>query len=447
MPDANDSVPEYAVGLATPRRPPKAHRGPRHALVESFAVFCGAYIAGLALLTPLDLGTLSVGPALETTIVIFNLPEAMMAAAALAVGAASFAAVAGARFAWSLCTICALLLLVDSALPASRMGVGTLELRNFVDCLAAGAMLGALAAVSLHFRGRAPAYLSGVLTGIVIGAGVEIPKGEASTLGRLAAGVPPTWLLAFTAIMLGVCLYWHRTKVARTASTMLLGFPIAPILAITVVLITIIEVSDWLDRHRAGLSGNIAGVILIVLAGWAAALLLPGRDGILTLQALAVGATAFTVVTVPRPAWIVPCVFAAVALGLTLGSRWPASLLSITASIAASLFGIFVTDATDAMVPVIGCLLLALVAGYCFGSTVTRSVVGTVQAIAALVVPYSLVALRGRGLSSRGHMERFYRDPHQGVGHTPGILVAVIAALCGLGVVLVRWLRPTNHPT
>ncbi|WP_067548884.1 hypothetical protein [Nocardia crassostreae] len=144
-----------------------------------------------------------------------------------------------------------------------------------------------------------------------------------------------------------------------------------------------------------------------------------------------------------------PLPLAGVIAGLYLGRRLPAVPAALAGSAALSLFAAFTANQahTHPIVPVIGITALSILLGYSFGAAVPKHPTSTVLAIAVLVVPCVVMALRGNSFGRVAYSPRWYRDPTDILTPAPGWTALMITLGCAAGIALLHRIRRKPRPT
>ncbi|WP_026343326.1 hypothetical protein [Nocardia sp. BMG111209] len=418
-------------------------------IVESAAACSGAVVAGLSLMVPLDPRMMGNTSALEVSLTVLNAPRSAAAGAMLAVVAAVYAMIFGARVAWCASFVAASVLLICAIAISGPVSSGSLAIVNFIECVTAGILVGALAAATLRRPGVGTAYTVGILCGIVIGDQLQMPEaGAAMSRWRwLYAAAPPLWLSVLAVVLLGVGLYWHRDQAPIVSeSTVISNVPLVPILAGALMLTVVTTTSEWTARYDFGAAGLVCEILVLAGAALVAALLLPGQDGTLILLATATASAGSAVVAVPHPRWSWSLTLAALALGFLAGRLRPAPLVAAGLTTALAVYAVLTCGIahTYLLLPVIGCTATAFVLGYAFGAAVPHTVSGMVLGIVILVAPCMIVALRGHENGTVGYSPNWYRDPNGTEGLLPPIVAVAVTLGCTLGILLLRQLRPVT---
>ncbi|MEC3954728.1 hypothetical protein VMT65_16940 [Nocardia sp. CDC153] len=426
------------AGLAAP---PGLRRFARP--VEATAALLGAVIAGLLLMAPLDLGRGAEGPVLQMDLMVLNMPRAAAAGAAFAVVSAALVVALGRRSAWIASFGSVVVLLLDHLWTRDAASTGTLTTVNYIDSIFSGILLGALAVAVFGKPLATGAYLIGALSAILIGDQTSLPEsGSRSPLIEWASGgTPPMWLvlLAAAALALGVLVQRAEVSVGSENTDLAIG----PILSALVLVTATALSTDWFVRH-SGTPAQIGVMVAVTIAAAVlAALLLPGREGTLVLLSVAVANAGSAIIAVPRPDWSAPIPVLAVVVGLAAGRRWRSPWAGMAATGALAVFAATTVDLArgHAVIPILGVTLTALIIGYCFGAAVPEHAGSAVVAVAVLIVPCLVVALRGHSFGRVAYSPRWYRDPQATISAVPGWMALVITLGCAVGLYLLWRIR------
>ncbi|GAB2442024.1 hypothetical protein [Nocardia tengchongensis] len=403
--------------------------------VEALAALLGAAVACLLMMAPLNLGGNSEGAVWKTDLLVLDLPQAAAAGAAFAMVSAALVVALGQRTAWIVSCGSAIVLLADG-LSNRAAPTENLATASYIDCIFSGILLGALA-VAVHGKPIATgAYLIGALGAIEVGDQTPLPSsgGGNPIIQWVSVGTLPAWLLVMTALLLAVGGALQHDEPATDDENTTLA--IGPTLAVLVLVTATTLSTGWLVRH-AGTPAQIGVTVAIVIAAaMAAALLLPGRDGTLVLLAVAVANAGSAIIAVPRPDWSLPLPVLAVVAGLAAGRRWRSPWMALAATGGLAVFAALTADAAHrhTVIPVLGVTLAALIVGFCFGVAVPRTAGSTVVALAVMIVPGLVVALRGSSFGRVAYSPRWYRDPNGAVSAMPGWMALVITLGCAAGI-------------
>ncbi|MEC3913006.1 hypothetical protein [Nocardia sp. CDC160] len=427
------------AGLAAP---PGLRRFARP--VEATAALLGAVIAGLLLMAPLDLGRSAEGPVLQMDLMVLNMPRAAAAGAAFAVVSAALVVALGRRSAWIASFGSVVVLLLDHLWNRDAATTGTLTTVNYIDSIFSGILLGALAVAVFGKPLATGAYLVGTLSSILIGDQTSLPESGSRRnplIEWASGGTPPLWLvlLAAAALALGVLVQRAETSVGSENTDLAIG----PILSALVLVTATALSTEWFVRH-SGTPAQIGLMVVVTIAAAVlAALLLPGREGTLVLLSVAVANAGSAIVAVPRPDWSAPIPVLAVVVGLAAGRRWRSPWAAMAATGALAVFAATTVDLArgHAVIPILGVTATALIIGYCFGAAVPRHAGSAVVAVAVLIVPCVVVALRGHSFGRVAYSPRWYRDPQATVSAMPGWIALVITVGCAVGLYLLWRIR------
>ncbi|MRH88932.1 hypothetical protein GFY24_16010 [Nocardia sp. SYP-A9097] len=418
-------------------------------VVEATSAFLGAVIAGLLLMAPLDLAWADQGP-LKLDLLILNMPRAAAAGAMFAVIAAALAVALGRRTAWIAAFGSAVILLADHVWSLNDALTESLVTVNYVDSIFGGILLGALAVAVFGRPIATPAFLIGALSSILIGDLTSLPtsSGSAGSLVEWAAsGTPPLWMvaLAVPALAAGAVIQRAEPKSEEADGG---DLPIGPILSALFLVGSTAVSTEWLVKRSATpmeITLVAAGMVAVAAL---AALLLPGRDGAVVLTAVAVANSGSAIIAVPRPDWSAPLPLFAVVAGYYAGRKWGSPLIGLFGSAALGVFAAFTAGLgrADAIVPLLGIAAVGALLGYCFADAAdSRSAVSTVVALAMLLVPCLVVALRGSSFARVAYSPRWYRDPTGVTSAVPGWVSVAISLGCVAGLALLYRLRPPGH--
>ncbi|MEC3919105.1 hypothetical protein [Nocardia sp. CDC160] len=403
------------------------------------AAALAAAVACLALIVPVDTGCAdTASSALQMTLLTITVPRATAAGAVVAVLVAVVVAMFGARTAWATATVAALILATDHLLVTGASA--SLATANFVDSLAAGMLLGAVGAVALENRPPAIGYLLGALTGILVGDHLENATeiGSRSLLERAYVDLPPSWLTIPTAVLLAVCfLVWQRPGTAAYPTT--LNLPFGPVLGAAVLITTITVAAERFADTGANPAAMAVGVLVTLAAALVAVLLLPGRDGTLTLLMVALAAGGSAITYGARQHWQVAPMLIVMTACFVLGRVRPAPLAAATAILALGVFDMLTSTAeqSDWLLSLIGSCAVSGIAGYGFGAVATRTAAGTVLPLGLLLIPSAVLTLEFRGC---GPTPWHHHD--NVLGDRPAWFALGLGFGCLLGILALRRWRP-----
>ncbi|AYF77680.1 hypothetical protein D7D52_32025 [Nocardia yunnanensis] len=411
------------------------------AALDTVGGCAAAAVAGLALIVPVDAGCETRSSALQTSLLSITVPRATAAGAVVAVLAAVCVAIFGARAAWGTSAVAALVLATDHLMLTSTSV--SLATANFVDSLAAGVLLGAAGAAALTSRPTAVGYLLGALTGIAVGDHLATGDFGRAPLERAFDNLPPPWLTIPTVCLLIICCLISDRRTEPHPTT--LNLPFAPILAAAVVITAVTVVPERLASTTGSVVAIVACVLVILAATVFAALLLPGRDGVLTLLAVALAGAASAIAIAAQAHWKLGPMLLAIVVGLAAGLLRPAPLAAAAAIVAMSVFALLgpTTPQDDSWQTLIGSCAVAAVAGYSFGSVGTRAAASVVLPLGVLLLPSAVLTLEYHTCTKTLLHKHVVDDP----GRNPAWTALALAAGCLLALLALRHWRPESRDT
>lgn len=408
--------------------------------VEAAGALLAAVIAGLLLMAPLDLGSTAEGPVLQLDLMVLNMPRAAAAGAAFAVVSAALVVALGRRSAWIAACGSVVMLLIDQLWNRDAATAGAMTTVNYIDSIFSGILLGALAVAVFGKPMATGAYLIGALSAILIGDQTSLPDSadDNPLIAWASGGTPPVWLMVVAAVLLavGIAVQQHDPAAGDENTDLAIG----PILSALVIVTATALSTEWFVRH-AGTPAQVAvAVAITVIAAVVAALLLPGRDGTLVLLSVAIANAGSAIIAVPRPDWSAPLPVIAVVVGLAAGRRWRTPWLALAATGGLAVFAACTTDLAHQypVIPILGVTLTGLIIGLCFGVAVPETAGSAVVAVAVLIVPCLVVALRGSSFGRVAYSPHWYRDPQGEISSLPGWMALVVTLGCGAGLLLLK---------
>ncbi|MFJ9368418.1 hypothetical protein ACIRRA_28875 [Nocardia sp. NPDC101769] len=428
-------------------------------VIEAGTAFLAALVAGLSLMVPIDFAWTSRSSALHLELLVFSLPQAIAAGALVAIVTAVLStALGGQSLRWGVALGGAALLFVDHLLGRHAVLGTSLATLNFLDSIAGGLILGGSGAgvlsrshVESRYTWETSAWLLGAIGGVV--AHDLIPETKAKVADPHfpqnwpAIGTQPLWLIALALLVIG--LRFLREPGAHPAETHSIQLPIVPIIAGAFMIGVSLVGSGVLARH-----GGSPLAIAVTAAATAAgavltAFMLPKRDGVQVLLAVALVGTGSAVLVASLPGWSIPGLMVLVAGGLVAGIRWPGVRVAAVGIIGLSGYAVLTVGAGHPdVLTVFGHALLALLAGYCFGAVTPRYGSTRVLGIALIYVPSPVLALRD--YTRRGHC--LLIDPGKPcaiadfTSLAPGCAAIALAVGCALGLWALLRRRPEQAP-
>ncbi|MCP2280408.1 hypothetical protein [Nocardia amikacinitolerans] len=419
--------------------------------VELITAFIAAVVGGLALTTPISLAWARGTATVEMQLLAHNLPRATAIGFVVAVIAAVFTCTAdSAVVAWLVALFGTVVLLINHTMGRSFSALAPLTTLNDIDSLAGGMLLGGLMTAAGRHMVFAGAATLGALTSIVIG-DLSVPGIGHPIAPELPAGLvtdsPPLWLLWPTVALVLACALLNRHR--RRESVIAVELPLRPIVAALLTLLITLGSSEWLVHRGATLLEVLLVAAVTVVTVLGAALLLPGRDGVIVVLSAAIAASGGAIVVTALSGWAVPLLLGCTVGGMLLGMVRPMPMAGLAATAALSAFAA-VTARPEGPTPaatMAGCLALALITGYCFGTAQPIQSPSKVLALSLLYVPGVVVALRGLIFGGELDIPRRYADPDRWLSAVPGLTAILIAGGCALVVLLLQRVRPEESET
>ncbi len=411
-------------------------------------------VAGLSLMLPSGFRWNSPISVLQLDMLTSSQPRATAIGALVALIIAVFVTtVDHVAAAWG-AALCGTVVMFATHLPvlSDEHGIAPSTL-NYLDSLAGGALLGGIAVAVLRGRLQVFGWTFGALAAIVFGqlgstAAGEVRNGVPSAPGWSRTLLPPLWLIVITLgfLIAGTVVNRSRDTVERRS----VELPVAPIFSGLAYVTTVLFASHWLGDHAGSVGHIVMASALTVAAAVVAAVLLPRRDGVLILLAVALSAVGGALVPARLPLWSVVPLLALIALGLIAGFRRPAPAVAAVVLIAVALTTVVAAPFGSGLATVAVTAVLALVAGYCFGSAAPRYNPARVLGVSIIFVPSVVTSLRehlGR--------EEFVPDPGQWSLSPAGVVDSAapywaatgIAAGCAVALWVLQRLRPPSNPT
>ncbi|MGW3545135.1 hypothetical protein ACWDNI_31960 [Nocardia niigatensis] len=415
---------------------------------ETITALVAATVAGLALALPIDFGWTSRSAALQLDLLAYSLPRAVSAGALIAMIAAVLITTLGSPTAAWATALCGLLaLLANHVFGHATTANSSLSTLNFIDSLAGGIVLGALGAAVLHRRLPAFAWTLGILLSLLLGSVNPVPRvggGIDTTSGDHwhPTDLPPLWMIVLSVILTGFGFLTNRKR--PTAQRLSADLPLAPILAGVVLVLVTLASAEWLARHGDSKAGISLAVVTAVGTAIIAAMLLPGRDGEIVLLAVGLGAVGAATIAAEMPAWSIPVLALASALGMWAGSRRGAPIAALVAGIVLGVFTACTSDSNGAWLVVGSAAVESWILGYALLSTRPRYVPSRVLGTIVLFVPSAVLGMRD--YVARGN----YADAMESTDHAltcsvdsggasaPGWTSVMVAGGCLAGIYLLR---------
>ncbi|MGX1811502.1 hypothetical protein ACWIGI_37745 [Nocardia sp. NPDC055321] len=377
---------------------------------------------------------------------LFNVPRTAACAALAAVLVAVLCESVTTRTAW-LAAGGLTVLLAGSHLLA-RVASSQMYSLAFADTIIAGALLGALPTLAGRSRAGRGALLLGALSGILLAGRFSVAGTQSAARPVLTWLVldPPPMALIVVAVVL-VC--WSAWTFPRGESAPTQDLPLRPVAAVMVLVALSLLRTDWLAAHDDWLFRMIIGIALTVIATAAAALLLPGRDGVLLAVAMAFTiAASAVVVSAPLPAWTIALLIGAVAAGVIVGTRHPHPVVAVVATIALAVVATTVSLHTQTQAVLIA-VVVAAIGGYCLTVIVPQDPATLVIALLTFITPSIVAALVSRHHHGLTASKVWFHSPPQ-QSWAPGwaaVLVTALAAAIALVLPHLRGPAPDEDRT
>ncbi|MEV0247528.1 hypothetical protein AB0H76_13130 [Nocardia sp. NPDC050712] len=409
--------------------------------ISTITIFLSTAVAAIALMVPADARRVTSGSALELQLLVNNASWAVTSGALAAAVCAVLVSVFGQRGGWLIAVVgmstTAVAHTVSRVLPTF-----SLTDLNYIDSVAAGAVIGALGAVTISRRDAPFGFLLGLTSGVLLADFTRLPVrivDGAPAVNWSSMSMPPTLLVMGCVALLAVC--FHRApRNQKLADITPCEVPVPPVAAALIATVTLLFATEHLSNNANGITHIVLAVAVLIPTLLVAALMLPNRDGSALLIAIMVS-TAGTAVNVARQSlWATPVIIAAVALGLFAGrgrSIWTAAAAATTAALYAAL----TADSTESWWPIAGIILVATLTGLCFGSAITTVTPGALVASAMFFVPsLAIAAYCPSGKLMEGPVlgldDRFRLD-----SSTPGLVALAVCAACASNLLLLRRIR------
>lgn len=413
-------------------------------------------VAGLSLMLPNGFRWTSQTSVLQLDMLAASQPRAIAAGAVVALIVAVFATTVNhALAAWGSALCGAVIMFGAHVLAESEDQSIAPATLNYLDSLAGGILLGGIAVAVLRGWWQVFGWTLGALSAVVFGQLGSTSTGDAqaglpSAPGWSTTSLPPLWLITLTTVLIvvGLIVNRHQDRVERRS----VELPMAPIVAGLVFVIVQLFAGEWLARHADSLGRIVVAATLTVVTAVLAALLLPRRDGMLILLAVALTAVGSALIPARLPVWSVAPLVVLIGIGIVAGFRRPGPMLAIAVLAALALYCALAADhrIDGGVQAAVLSGLLALVGGYCFGGTAPRYNPTRVLGVAIIFVPSVVTALRERlgreqFVTEPGH---WYLNPAPAMSSSQPFWVALgITAGCAVGLLALRWWRPPSRPT
>lgn len=422
---------------------------------ETITALVAALVAGLALTLPIDFGWTSQTSALQLDLLAYSLPRAIAAGVLIAmIVAVLITTLASPSVAWSTTVGGLLVLVANHTLGHAGDPNSSLSTMNFIDSLSGGVILGALGAAVLHHRLPAFAWTLGILISLLLGSVNPVPRvGGGSITENLkdhwqASDIPPMWMVLLAFALAVVSLLINRKGPA--AQRLSIELPLAPILAGTLLVLITLFSAEWLARHGGSVAGIVLAVVTSVGTALIASMLLPGRDGEIVLIAVGIGAVGAATIAAEMPAWSIPLLAAASAVGMWAGSQVSAPMSALWLSMLLGVSTALTSDTSEAWLVVGSAALVSWLIGFGLLAARPRYVPSRVLGTTMLFVPSAVLGMRdyvARGDYAMQSGSSGICTVSSGSTATPGWTSVLVAGGCLAGIFLLRRLRPLPVPS
>ncbi|MEV6065062.1 hypothetical protein AB0L82_00780 [Nocardia sp. NPDC052001] len=415
-------------------------------LVEVVTAFLAAAVACLSVMMPVDFARVAGSSALHQYLLVVNVPRADTAGAISAVVAVVLAVSLGdTRLTWICAGVTGIALLANAVLSRRLDSDVSLTTSNYIDSIFGGVLLGLIGAAVLRSRRTGAAFMLGAVASVVLGDLTELPSAAATYTG-IGTDSPPLWAIFVVVLLIMLSTCWHRRR--RVEMVHELDAPFGTVVAGAIGAGSTLLAVEWFTRQQVDTTAAVVAAAATVIVAVLTAFILTGRDGGIILIGVGLAAVGSAIVAVPRPSWVHPLLFVAVAAGLWLGDRRRYPLVAIAVIAGLALFAALapVSD-QNRVIPSIGALALAAITGYGYGATRPELLQNRVLGIAVLFVPSVVLAVRGAQDTTAGYSHLWYRSPSTAHEPKAGWMALGIALGCALGLMWLHKIRPATRPS
>ncbi|MBF6174758.1 hypothetical protein [Nocardia blacklockiae] len=369
-----------------------------HTGVDTVTAFLTTLVAGLSLALPIDFRWTSESSPLQLNLLAFSQPRAVAAGAIVAVVVATVLTAAESELA-SWCTTLGgiVTVAVVHQLGYTAGPSAPLTTLNFVDSVVGGILLGGVGAAVAGRRIPSCGWVLGMVASITVAEALpSTQRAGGEGAAWTATDSPPVWLVVAAIAMVIVSTYLNRR--GQPAARLSVELPMAPIVAGLVLVTTDALTAEWVSRSGAGAVVVVTAIALAVLVFGGTALLLPGREGVFILMAVAVTAAGNAMVSATLPVWSLPWFIVLTAAGIAAGMRWrtPEAGFAATAAVAAVATLLAYLHTHSALVDNLGNFALAVVAGFALGAALPQRGSTRVIGLVLIVTPSAVLVLRTR---------------------------------------------------
>ncbi|MFD6104282.1 hypothetical protein ACFWFQ_16615 [Nocardia salmonicida] len=413
--------------------------------LDAVTAFAGAAAAGMSLFLPFSFAEDS---AIDSPYRVTSLINSVPRAAALGLIVAVVVAVLSRPITrpgliWLTATGGAAALAINYFIGRAMTSADVLTTQNYIDSLCGGVLFGALCTCAWRMRWSAVGFGLGVLVVFVYGQVVAVFTSNTTATADKAVHTP-YWLISAAVVLLAVNTARHRHGMMLPAMPrMAADLPITPIIATTVLSLSLLIATDWLGREfdeRQGDSWRIAiAVIVTLVAAFAAAALLPGRDGTGVLVAVSVAAAADSLGDAPSLGWHLLLVLVVGIGAILAGLRWPTPWGALLGAAAICSFAAVADYLPWAFVWTAGVVLLTCVGGFAIGSLRVSYLPSAMLGLGALYLPSILWAIP----TGRRHWPTSAVEVSERV---PGQIALAITVGAAVGLAVLYQMRPATPP-
>ncbi|MFE3543644.1 hypothetical protein ACFXK0_11775 [Nocardia sp. NPDC059177] len=408
--------------------------------IDAVPAFVGALVAAAALCLPFAATTaVGSGSAYKT----FSLVNSVPRSAALGVVVAVVVAVLlntlrRPALGWLTATVATAVLAIDYALASAADTADVLTSLNYIDALCGGVILGALGVGALRAKASALGYAFGVvLAALYAELGVAMAPEEVAGSRFIAV---PGWLILLALVLLAAAT-WHRRHgiTLQRESSQAIDLPFGPLVAAALMAATLLLTAEWTAHHYRNDGSGLGYLILLIVVSEVcfliAALMLPGRDGIVLMIATSIAVSADALGYAPRLGWGVPVVAALVVAGFALGIRWAVPWFGFAGFAVTCVLAVLAAHWSSSLLWSLGIGAIACSAGFAFGSVRVGYLPAGILSLGCLLLPSLVWAIptESSDWSPGGAVA---------TSTTPGF-VALAMTLCATASAVLLWrIRP-----
>ncbi|MBC7301286.1 MAG: hypothetical protein H5T78_10045 [Nocardia sp.] len=409
--------------------------------LDAVTAFAGAAAAGMSLFLPFTFGDESaIDSPYRVTSLINSVPRAAALGLIVAVVVAVLARpITRPGLIWLTATGGASALTANYFIGEAMTSTNVLTTQNYIDSMFGGVLFGALCICAWRARWSAVGFGLGVVVVFVYGEVVAVFTSNAAATADKSAHTP-FWLVAAAMVLLAVNTVRHQHGIMLpVVPRMAADLPITPIIAATVVSLSLLIATEWLGREfdeRNGRFWQIAvAVIATLVAAFVAAVLLPGRDGTGVLLAVSVAAAGDSLADAPRFGWHLFVVLAVGIVAILAGLRWSAPWGVLLGAAAICAFAAVAQHLPSSFAWTAGVVLLTCVVGFAIGSTRVTYLPSAMLGLGALFLPSILWSIPTE--------RRHWPTGGTAVGEqVPGQVALVITVGAAAGLAVLYQLRP-----